>query len=359
MTTDEPLVLAATEGSIARITLNRPRAINALNTEMFQGVGDALAAAQHSGATAVFLDGAGERGFCGGGDIKEISGGGARDVFRLEYRLDYAVHTSKPPVVGIMDGVTMGGGIGLAGHASHRIVTERSRLAMPEVRLGISPDVGGHLLLANAPGRLGEYLAITAGEMTAGDAIALGFADAYVPSERITELREALAAGDDLDETIARVSEAAPESMVLGMRVWFDAIADEALGIRGSRDVIDDPVAAARRLVEALEASDHLDAQRTAKIVRGMCPLSLAVTLHQLARTRAEGLDLAGVLEDDYRILSRLATRPNFAEGVRAQVIDKDRNPQWIPSTLEALELSEVLEVLAPSAPGEDTLGLE
>lgn len=356
----EPLVLARHEGRMSRITLNRPRAINALNTEMFIGVGRALSDVQHpnSGVDLVLLDGAGDRGFCGGGDVKEIAAGGARAVFKLEYTLDYATHVSRVPIIGIMDGITMGGGIGLTGHVAHRIVTERSRIAMPEARIGIAPDVGGHLLLANAPGRLGEYLAITASEMGTGDAIALGFADAFVPSDRLDDLRAALAAGGDPRPIIDRYREAAPAPKLLEVQEWFDPIADEALGERGSGDAIDDPAACAARLLGALESSDHEAARETARTVRMMCPVSVAVTIHQLARTRADALDLAAVLEDDYRILSRLAELPNFQEGVRAQVIDKDRSPKWVPERIEELDPEALRSILEPRRVGEQPLGL-
>ena len=371
----EPLILSRREGSIARLTLNRPRAINALNSEMFRGLHAALRGLNGGGgvdraepARAIVLDGAGERGFCGGGDIKEISASPKpRDIYRLEYELDHAVHASRIPVVSFLDGISMGGGIGIGGHAAHRIVTERSRLAMPEVRIGIIPDVGGHLLLANAPGRLGEYLAITAGEMTAGDAIALGFADHFVPSDRLDALREALAAGRESErpdraaiaEIISGFAVDPPPAPLLAVREWFDPIADAALG--GSDDgavVLEDPAGAARRLVQALEASGLAAARETAGIVRGMCPTSIALTLAQLARTRTEELDLAGVLEDDYRVVSRLSERPDFVEGVRAQVIDKDRNPKWSPERLEDLGRAALEELLAPLRPGEDALGL-
>ncbi|WP_461637893.1 enoyl-CoA hydratase/isomerase family protein, partial [Leucobacter sp. BZR 635] len=150
----ESLILARRTGAVTRITLNRPRAINALNIEMFGGIHAALDTV--AGSTAIVLDGAGERGFCGGGDIKEIAfGNDPRELFRAEYRIDHRMSESPVPVVAIMGGIAMGGGIGLGGHAAFRIVTERSRLAMPEVRIGILPDVGGHLLLSRAPGRLG------------------------------------------------------------------------------------------------------------------------------------------------------------------------------------------------------------
>lgn len=350
----EPLILTSREGAIARITLNRPRAINALNIEMFEGLHEALRAAESSqpSPTVIYLDGAGDRGFCGGGDIKEIaSGGSPHTVFGLEYTLNHAIHVSQVPVVAIMDGVTMGGGIGLGGHAALRIVTERSRLAMPEARIGIIPDVGGSLLLANAPGRLGEYLTITAGEMNATDAIDLGFADTCISSERIAELCAALAGGGDprsTIETFAMAPADRPAATLAGVREWFDPIADAALGERGSRDAIVDPAAVTARLIAALEASDRPEVQTTASTVREMNPESVALALSQLARVRAEQLGLAEVLDDDYRIMTRLALLPNFTEGVRALLIDKDRNPKWAPARIEDLDPASLASVLRP-----------
>ncbi|GAB2551513.1 enoyl-CoA hydratase/isomerase family protein [Leucobacter ruminantium] len=356
----EPLIISRSEGAIARITLSRPRAINALNREMFLGLEAALAAARADAPSAIVLDGAGERGFCGGGDIKELARGGAREILAIEYRVDHAVGFSPIPVVGFMDGVTMGGGIGLTGHARHRVVTERSRLAMPEVRIGIIPDVGGHLLLARAPGRLGELLAITAGEMRAGDAIALGFADHYVPSERLDGLRAALASGEDPGTVCARFAEPAPEAPLLATREWWEPIAETALA-----RAADDPKGALLRLLAALDAAGAAgapaadDAARIATAVRGMCPTSVAVTLAQLDRTRRLGLGLTEVLRDDLRVVGRLAPRADFAEGVRAQVIDKDRDPHWSPATVGELDPAELAEILHPElGPNEPPLEL-
>ncbi|MFT4231845.1 MAG: enoyl-CoA hydratase/isomerase family protein, partial [Leucobacter sp.] len=222
----EPLVLYRREGAIARITLNRPRAINALNLEMFELIGAALEAAWRDGSAAILLDGAGERGFCGGGDIKQLSGPGGREILAVEYRVDHLIANSPIPVIGFMDGVSMGGGLGLTAYAGQRVVTERSRLAMPEVRIGIVPDVGGNLLMARAPGRLGELLAVTAGEMSAGDAIELGFADHFVPSDRLDELRAALAAGEDPGSACERFAEPAPDAGLLAARAWWEPLAE-------------------------------------------------------------------------------------------------------------------------------------
>lgn len=348
----DALLLVCREGAMTHITLNRPRAINALNLEMFEGLTAALDPRVLGDSNAVLLDGAGDRGFCGGGDVKEISSGNPHQILSTEYRLDYAIAMSEVPVVAIMDGITMGGGIGLGGHAAFRIVTERSRLAMPEARIGIVPDVGGHLLLARAPGRLGELLAITSGEMTAGDAIALGFADSFVPSQRLKQLSELLASGVDPQTAIAAVAEAPPQSSLLEARVWWDPIAEGALDGAGSGSgaeaASDAALDAVIRLLRVLEDDQSVEAQRVLTNVRGMCPTSIAVTLAQIARTRDLKLELAEVLADDLRVVVRLASRPDFAEGVRAQVIDKDRAPRWDPARVEDLDPAEFRALLAP-----------
>lgn len=357
------LLLVRREGAVTHITLNRPLAINALNLEMLEGLAVALDARALGDSAAILLDGAGDRGFCGGGDVKQISSGDTNQILSSEYRVDYAIATSEVPVVAIMDGITMGGGIGLGGHAAFRIVTERSRLAMPEARIGIVPDVGGHLLLARAPGRLGELLAITSGEMTAGDAIALGFADFFVPSQRVKQLTDLLASGVHPQTAIAAVAEAPPQSLLLAARAWWDPIAEEALG--GTRSTVraegdaDSARDAVIRLLRVLEDDQNPEAQRVLKSVRGMCPTSIAVTLAQIARTRDLGLGLAEVLADDLRIMVRLASRPDFTEGVRAQVIDKDRAPRWDPARIEDLDPVEFRALLAPLALGNTRLNLQ
>lgn len=342
-------MLVRRDGAVTRITLNRPRAINAFNLEMADAVCAALETAARDGSGAVLLDGAGERGFCGGGDVKFLSSGGVAAgvaFLRREYQADYAVGASSVPVVGIMHGITMGGGIGLGGHAAVRVVTEHSQLAMPEVRIGIAPDVGGHLLLAGAPGRLGELLAITAGSMTAGDAIALGFADHLVPTAGLADLAARLGAGEAPAGAVAAVAAPAPDAPLLAAREWFDPIAEAALG--DAAEVIADPVTAAQRLIQGLEAAGRPEARETAATARRMNPASIAVTLAQLARTRHEGLGLADVLRDDLRVLGRMIGRPNFAEGVRAQLVDKDGAPKWSPARVEDLDRAEISAIIDP-----------
>lgn len=353
--TTDPLVLVAREGHLTRITLNRPRALNALNYEMLDAVSAAVKVANSDGSQAILLEGAGDRGFSGGGDIKVLGGGDLEagiELLRLEYRTDFEVSDSAIPVVSFMDGVTMGGGIGLTGHSDVRVVTERSMLAMPETRIGISPDIGGHLLLSRAPGRMGEYLAITAAHMSAGDAIALGFADFYVDSSRLGEITEALRQGVAPAEAVMAASSPAPVAELARVREWFDELAEDVLSDAAA--VFADPVTAAIALLERLESSPRQEAQDVARTVRRMNPASIAVTLAQHARTRAEQLTLQDVLRDDLRVLGRLIGLPNFAEGVRAQLIERDGNPQWQPARVEDLDREVIAAILHPEpAPGE------
>lgn len=198
MNHDDP-VLLHTEGRIRHITLNRPRALNALNHAMVLRIGEALAAAElDDTVTAVLITGAGERGLCAGGDIRSIhddartGGGASMEFWRDEYRLNARVARFPKPYVAIMDGIVMGGGVGVSAHGDVRVVTERSRIAMPETGIGFVPDVGGTYLLGAAPGELGTHLALTADAVGAGDALLCGLADHFVPSQSLAELTTAL-----------------------------------------------------------------------------------------------------------------------------------------------------------------------
>lgn len=343
-----PQVVIRHEGTITRITLNRPRALNALTSEMVIAVREGIASAKATGSTAVLLDGAGDRGFCGGGDVKAMAAGHAAGLAFLweEYRTDYAIAHASVPVIGIMDGITMGGGIGLTGHAALRVVTERSVLAMPETRIGIAPDVGGNLLFARAPGRIGEMLAISSATLTPGDALALGFADGMIASEQLAEFRMRITQGAQAAEVLAEFQLPAPESAALKAGEWFTPLADAALG--SDVETLADPRGAALRLMHALDSSPLSEAQHLAHVVRAMCPSSVAVALAQLARVRSHSLTLAETLADDYRVIGRMLARADFAEGVRAHLIDRDGSPNWEPATLTGLCEAELAQILAP-----------
>lgn len=336
-------MLVRAEHGVGRLTLNRPRALNALDLDMIRRLHEALDAWEHDPEVdLVLLDGAGERGLCAGGDVRglaeQVTSGRAEDAaefFRREYALNARIAEYPKPIVALADGITMGGGIGLAGHASIRIVTERSRLAMPETRIGFTPDVGGTWLLARAPGRLGEYLGLTGAVMDASDAISCGFADHYVPHERLDALRDAL-------ET--RADPSSPTELVL----LFDETPAPSK-LERARPWIDDAFAAdtVPGIVERLRARPEPEASAAADLLGELSPTGLAVTLASVRRSRGLG-GLRDALEQEYGLVMWFATtQPDLPEGIRAQLIDKDRSPRWQPPTLDGLPADVAASALA------------
>ena len=347
--TAEPTVLVRAERGVGHLTLNRPRSINALDLGMIGQLTDALDAWQHNAdVDVVLLDGAGDRGLCAGGDVRglreQIVGGNAGDVavfFRAEYSLNARIAEYPKPVVAIADGVTMGGGIGLAGHAAVRVVTERSRLAMPETRIGLTPDVGGSWLLAHAPGRTGEYLGLTGAVMDAADAIYAGFADALVASDRLGDLHDAL---------LSRADPATPAELVL----LFDETPPPA-ALAAARPWIDDAFAAdtVAEIVARLRARPEPEAAAAADVLGELSPTSLAVTLAAVRSARALP-DLRAALAQEYGlVLWTATTQPDLVEGIRAQLVDKDRRPAWSPASITEVEddLGDRALAWTPSAP--------
>ncbi|RUR03451.1 3-hydroxyisobutyryl-CoA hydrolase [Labedella endophytica] len=319
-------------GRLGHITLDRPERLNALTPGILTRISDALASWHElDDVETVLLDGAGDRGFCAGGDVRMITEStpeDARAFWELEYATVLQIATFPKPVVAVMDGVTMGGGVGLAGHARHRIVTERSRVAMPEVRIGLAPDVGGALLLARAPGLLGLHLGLTAATMTGADAVAAGFADAFVRSDDLVELVDALiVAGPDASEIVARVAQTPPASELLAARPWIDAAYDA-----GTIDEI----------LASLRARPEAGAAEAADAMGSMSPTSLAVTLRTVELAALDD-DLERVLHRDLGVSTALFARPDFAEGVRAQVVDKDRAPRWAPAQVDPTEVEAIV----------------
>ncbi len=343
---------------VGHVTLDRPQALNALSYAMIRELTDVFAGWRDDSQVAlVVIDGAGERGFSAGGDIRELydyatngNAGEAREFFRSEYRLDAMIARYPKPVVAIMDGITMGGGIGLAGHASIRVVTERSRVAMPETRIGFTPDVGGSWLLARAPGELGVHLALNARTMDAADALHAGFADSFVPSERIPHLLQALAERADPGtpaEIVMLFDETPGPSTLASSRDWVDACysaptvrgiitrlrayaegrppAPAPAGSPGASSTHPhDPAASAY----AAAAADELEA---------LSPTALTVTLESVRRARSLPT-LEAALEQEFRLVSWFIEQHDLREGIRAQVIDKDRSPKWSPGTLEGVD---------------------
>lgn len=329
-------VSARIDGAIGRLTLDRPRALNALDLGMIRDLSAALDEWEDGGGvSAVLLEGAGERGFCAGGDVRglweQIVAGRAPEVsrfFRAEYALNARIAEYPIPIVALADGITMGGGIGLAGHAGIRIVTERSRLAMPETRIGLTPDVGGSWLLARAPGRTGEYLALTGASMDAADAVYAGFADLVVSSYRLGELVDRLTAGKEghslplLRSSIADLSTTPSPSGLEAAREWID----DAFAAETVTDIV----------ARLRQRPEHA-ASAAADTLGELSPTSLAVTLAGVRAAR--GLpDLRAALEQEYGLVMWFAmTQPDLVEGIRAQLVDKDRSPAWRPATLAEL----------------------
>ncbi|MBL1074907.1 enoyl-CoA hydratase/isomerase family protein [Nocardia sp. 2] len=329
----EPEVLIEKRDGLGSITLNRPRAINALNHPMALVILDTLREwADDDEVRTVVLTGAGERGLCAGGDIVAIHNDAKNAVaqgdtaasdspsgrfWRDEYILNALIGRYPKPYVAIMDGIVMGGGVGLSGHASHRIVTERSMVGMPETGIGFIPDVGGTHLLAHAPGEIGTHVALTTARMSAGDAIAAGFADHFVPSEYIPALLEALR-DNDADAAIAKFAQPAPVSELVSQLRWIDACY--------SADTVEE-------IVNRLETDGTPEAAKAAQDVLSKSPVALKVTLRSLRGARVAA-NLEEVLNQEYRVSVASLGTHDLVEGIRAQVIDKDRNPQWSPATL-------------------------
>lgn len=342
----EPEVLIGKNDGLGSITLNRPKAINALNHPMVQEITPALQEwASDDSVEAVVITGAGERGLCAGGDIVSIyhdaqsGGSGSADFWREEYILNAFIARFPKPYVAIMDGIVMGGGVGISAHGNVRIVTERSKIGMPEVGIGFVPDVGGTYLLARTPGELGAHVALTTAQMRAGDAIACGFADHFVPSADLPAFLEHLRTAG-VAAAVAKFAQPAPESDLLAQQSWIDECY--------SADTVEE-------IVERLRAHSAPEANAAAEQVLAKSPVSLKVALRSLRRAR-DSESIEEVLNDEYRVSLACLKSHDLVEGIRAQVIDKDRNPQWSPATLEAVADEQVDGFFADL--GESELGL-
>lgn len=337
-------VLVSIKEGAGRITLNRPTALNALTHQMITEIHRALDGfAGNDRVSLIVIDAVGDRAFCAGGDIVMLYKTGksqpelGRAFWRDEYRLNAAIARYPKPYVAILDGIVMGGGIGIGGHASHRVVTERSVLAMPETAIGFAPDVGGTRLLALAPGHVGEYLAMTGGRMSGADAIFAGFADYFVPSQKLAALIEALETSGD-PASILRFAETPPTSELASNAKEIDAAF-------GASDAV--------AIMARLQGTPF--GEKTAAIIARNSPFSVAAALEAVRRVRQDP-DIVSCLALEYRFSHRALENPNFYEGVRAAVIDKDRSPAWRPRTLAEVDPQAVQASLAPLGPHEWTL---
>jgi enoyl-CoA hydratase len=328
----EPDLIARREGSAGIIRLNRPKAINAVTLEMFRDIDKALDAFEADPRVAVIvLEGAGERGLCAGGDIRalwessKVKGDLGKVLWREEYILNARIKKFPKPYVAFMDGIVMGGGVGLSAHSSHRVVTERTKLAMPEVGLGFFPDVGGTYLLARSPGEIGTYFGLTGQTMNGPDAIHARFADAVVPSSKLPALREALTKvrpgtkSGEVKTLIDRFATGEKAGPVAAMQSQIDALF--------AHDRMED-------IVTALQRDGSEFAQKTLKTLGEKSPRGMVVTL-KLLRLARQAATLEECLVREYRAALEVFRSDDFREGVRAAVIDKDRNPKWSPPDIE------------------------
>ncbi|WP_372838990.1 enoyl-CoA hydratase/isomerase family protein [Phaeovulum sp.] len=334
-------ILTRIEGRAGRITFSRPAALNALSHPMALAIEAALDAWRHDPAVAlVLIDAEGERAFCAGGDIaamyhacKAGAFGAARDFWRDEYRMNAKIAEYPKPVVAFMQGFVMGGGVGVGGHARHRIVGESTQVAMPESGIGLIPDVGGTHLLARAPGHLGEYLGLTGARMGPGDAILSGFADHFLPEAEWGALKSQLVTTGDIGTLRGKAAPAARLALVLKeIDAHFSA-----------PDLAD--------IVARLTAAKTEFARETLKTITRNSPLSMAATLELVRRARTSG-QLRAALAQEYRFTWRAPEDGEFLEGVRAQLIDKDRCPRWrhtVASQPDG-EVTAMLEPLGPEA---------
>jgi len=325
-------LIAQREGACGVIRLNRPKAINAVTLEMFRDVDRALDAFEADPAVAVILlEGAGERGLSAGGDIRalwessKVKGDLGKILWREEYILNARIKKFPKPYVSFMDGIVMGGGVGLSAHSSHRVATDKTKLAMPEVGLGFFPDVGGTWLLSHSPGEIGTYFGLTGQTMNGPDAIHAGFADAVVPSGKLADLREALT------KVRAGITSAEVKALIAGF-----ATGETAGPVAAMQDKIDVWFAYDRMedIIAALRRDGSELARSTLKTLNEKSPRGMVVTL-KLLRLARTSRSLEECLVREYRAALEVFASDDFREGVRAAVIDKDRSPKWSPPRIE------------------------
>jgi enoyl-CoA hydratase len=325
-------VVVRAYGALRRITLNRPQALNAITLDMVVTMTALLRAwADDPAVGAVLLDGAGGRAFAAGGDIRALYDAAKAGDKKLpekfwatEYHLDVLIARYPKPVIALMDGVVMGGGVGLSAHASHRIVTERSSVAMPEVAIGYFPDVGACFVLARAPGFVGTYLALTGARAAAADAIYCGLADLHIPAARLDEIPAALATARGMHDVKARLDKFSmppAAGRLAAARFWID----RRYGADTVEEIFD-------RLTHSLDD----EARAALETMRKMSPTSLKITLRNI-RSALSFEEVEQSFAQDYRVSLACVAGHDFIEGIRAAIVDKDRTPVWRPDTLDGV----------------------
>ena len=326
--------------NVGHISLNRPKAIHALTTEMCVAMADSLTEwASHDGIAAVMIDHAEGRGFCAGGDIAMLrnsalndEGKTGREFFHAEYRLNHQLFTYTKPVVAFMDGITMGGGVGISQPATYRVATENTKFAMPETGIGLFPDVGGGWYLSRLPGRIGQFLALTGARLDGAECHAVGLATHDIASENLARVKAAII--DDpanIQAILDEASETPPEARILANRETIDRLfAGRTL----------------EEILAALEADDSEWAAKELKTLRAKSPQSCKVALRQLADSLTLG-SFADEMRMEYRIGSRVLVSHDFAEGVRAVIVDKTGDPQWNPATPQGVTDEQIEAIFA------------
>lgn len=335
---EEPPILTDVADGVAVLTLNRPRALNAINLEMLHAMWDHVTRwRDDQNVSAVIIKGAGDKAFSAGGDVRAVvekRGDDAfmHEVYRAEYVYDRMIHHYPKPYIPFMDGIVMGGGAGISVHSrGRRIVTERTVFAMPETALGLFPDMGASHFLARTPGSIGMYLSLTGVRIGAADAIRAGFADHHMPSGAIDDLIAALRTGEDADAAIARMrTDPGPSSLAAMADAIDRCFSADSLG----------------GVIAALEAENGEWAAESLKLIRAMCPFSQAVTFKDVRMGR--GRSIEECLCTAFRLALRFMDREDYFEGARAILIDKDNAPRWNPDAIEKVDPAEVDACFAP-----------
>ncbi len=335
-------------GRTGRITLQRPDALNAVTHDMTQRISDILPVwAKDPDIAMLVIDAEGDRAFSAGGDLMGIYQAMVagdfdtpRQFWRDEYAMNAALFHFPKPVATFLQGFTMGGGVGVGCHGSHRVVGETSRIAMPECGIGLAPDVGGTLILARAPGRLGEYLGTTTYRMGPGDAILAGFADYYIPEAEWPALIKRLENTGDWG-AIDRAAQTAPDAPLGTMQPRIDA----AFGGETLRDI-----------VNALQTEDSDWAKETLAKMDRNAPRAMAAAVELIHRARSRDT-IEAALTNEYRFSHRIAGHGDFQEGIRALIVDKDKRPSWAQDAADSASPAEVAAFLMPL--GTDELVLE
>ena len=333
-------LITTIDGPVGRIRLNRPKALHALNLAMCEAVLDALEAWRADPAVEVVtIDHAEGRGFCAGGDIRMLAASGAQDgrearaFFHAEYRMNHRLFTYAKPTVAFMDGITMGGGVGLALPCRFRVATENTKFAMPETGIGLFPDVGGGWYLSRLPGRIGQYVALTGHRLDGADCLALGLATHYLPSAALDTAKAGLAqTPQDIVGVLDPLAAAAPEARILNDKAMIDRLF--------ASDVLEEIFAAL-----AADGSDWATA--TLATLRAKSPQSMKVSLRLLADGAAMPT-FEDEMRQEYAVGAHVVQRHDFLEGVRAVIVDKDNAPRWDPATPEAVSDHVIEQIFAP-----------